>query len=78
MIGTWSGSDIKHSASGNDFSAPWFNNRNIQRFNTNYAGKAAQTAFKAELTGGYDDFHTPFIKTQCQNQSTAVPMNLKF
>ena len=57
MTGTWSGSDIKHSASGSDFSAPWFNDRNIQRFNTNYAGKAAQTAFKAEYTGGYDDFH---------------------
>jgi hypothetical protein len=57
MTGTWSGNDIKHSASGSDFSAPWFNDRNIQRFNTNYAGKAAQTAFKAEYTGGYDDFH---------------------
>lgn len=57
MTGTWSGSNIKHSASGSDFSAPWFNDRNIQRFNTNYAGKTAQTAFKAEYTGGYDDFH---------------------
>lgn len=57
MTGTWSGSNIKHSASASDFSAPWFTNRNIQRFNTNYAGKAAQTVFKAELTGGYDDFH---------------------
>ena len=57
MTGTWSGSDIKHSASASDFSAPWFTNRNIQRYNTNYAGKAAQTVFKAELTGGYDDFY---------------------
>lgn len=57
MTGTWSGSNIKHSAAGSDFSAPWFTNRDIQRFNTHYAGKSAQTAFKAEYTGGYDDFH---------------------
>ncbi len=57
MTGTWSGSNIKHSAASSDFFAPWFSDRNIQRFNTNYANKAAQTVFKAELTGGYDDFH---------------------
>jgi endonuclease/exonuclease/phosphatase family metal-dependent hydrolase len=57
MTGTWSGSNIKHGASGSGFSSPWFTNRDIQRYNTTYAGKAAQTAFKAEATEGYDDFH---------------------
>ncbi len=45
MTGTWSGSDIKHSASGSDFSAPWFNDRNVQRFNTNYARKSGADCF---------------------------------
>ena len=57
MTGTWSGSNIKHGASATDFSSPWFTDRNIQRYNTNYAGKSAQTVFKADLTGGFDDFH---------------------
>ena len=52
MTGTWSGSNIKHGASASDFSSPWFTNRNIQRYNTSYVGKVAQTVFKAELTGG--------------------------
>lgn len=57
MTGTWVGSNIKHGASGPGFSSPWFTNRDIQRYNTTYAGKAAQTAFKSEYTGGFDDFH---------------------
>ena len=57
MTGTWSGSNIKHGASGSGFSSPWFTDRNIYRYNTNYLGKASEAVFKAEYTGGYDDFH---------------------
>lgn len=57
MTGTWTGSNIKHGASGADFSSPWYTNRNVYSFNTNYRARASETAFKAEYTGGYDDFH---------------------
>lgn len=57
MTGTWTGSNIKHGASGADFSSPWYTNRNVYSFNTNYRSRASETAFKAESTGGYDDFH---------------------
>lgn len=57
MVGTWTGSDIKHAASGSGFSSPWFTDRTIHRYNTTYLGKASEAAFKSEATGGYDDFH---------------------
>lgn len=57
MTGTWTGSNIKHGASGPGFSSPWFIDRNVHSYNTTYATRASETAFKAEYTGGYDDFH---------------------
>lgn len=57
MTGTWTGSTIKHGASGAGFNTPWFTDRKIYHYDTTYAGKAAETAFKSEYTGGFDDFH---------------------
>lgn len=57
MVGTWTGSNIVHGASGADFSSPWFSDRNIHTYATTYGGRASVNSFKAEFTGGYDDFH---------------------
>lgn len=57
MTGTWSGSNIKHGASGPGFSSAWFTDRDVHSYNTTYATRASEAAFKAEYTGGYDDFH---------------------
>jgi endonuclease/exonuclease/phosphatase family metal-dependent hydrolase len=57
MVGTWTGSDIKHGASGPGFSSPWYTNRNVHTFAHQYATRPSKTAFKAEFTGGYDDFY---------------------
>ena len=57
MTGTWTGSTIKHGAAGTGFNTPWFTDRKIYHYDTTYAGKAAETAFKSEYTGGFDDFH---------------------
>lgn len=57
MTGTWTGSNIKHGASGADFSSPWYSDRKVYSFNTSYRSRPSETAFKAEYTGGYDDFH---------------------
>ena len=71
MTGTWSGSTIKHGASGSGFSSPWFTDRSIRRYNTTYLGKASEVAFKSEATGGYDDFHyTIHQKTVAEPIST--------
>ncbi|PKM23219.1 MAG: phospholipase [Gammaproteobacteria bacterium HGW-Gammaproteobacteria-14] len=57
MVGTWTGSNIKHGASGPGFSSPWYTNRNVHTFAHQYANRPSKTAFKAEFTGGYDDFY---------------------
>jgi endonuclease/exonuclease/phosphatase family metal-dependent hydrolase len=57
MVGTWSGSNIVHGASGSDFSSPWYSDRNIHTFSTTYGGRSSVNSFKAQLTGGYDDFY---------------------
>jgi len=57
MVGTWSGSNIRHSARAADFNAPWYSDRNIHRHATQYDNRSSQVAFKAEFTGGYDDFY---------------------
>lgn len=57
MTGTWYGSTIKHGMQTASTTSPWYTDRNVYRINTVYAGLAAQTAVKAEYTGGYDDFH---------------------
>lgn len=57
MAGTWYGSTIKHAMQTSNTTSPWYNDRDIYRLNTTYDGLAAQTAVKAEFTGGYDDFH---------------------
>lgn len=57
MKGTWSGSNIKHGASGADFNSPWYSDRDIHNFNTNYSSRDSVNSFRAEFTGGYDDFH---------------------
>ncbi len=57
MTGTWSGSNIRHSAKAADFNAPWVTDRNIRRYDTGYALRPSTAAFKAKFTGGYDDFY---------------------
>ncbi|MDC0661274.1 sphingomyelin phosphodiesterase [Marinobacter sp. SS21] len=57
MQGTWYGSTIEHSASGSDFNAPWQDDRDIHRHDSTYDGLASRVAFKADYTGGYDDFY---------------------
>lgn len=57
MKGTWSGSDIWHSAMASDFDAPWYYDRNIHTFSTQYESRDSVASFKAEYTGSYDDFY---------------------
>lgn len=57
MKGTWSGSDIKHASSGPGFSTGWYTDRNVHSNTHVYASRPSSTAFKAEFTGGYDDFY---------------------
>ncbi|MDF1630049.1 MAG: sphingomyelin phosphodiesterase [Alcanivoracaceae bacterium] len=57
MKGTWSGSNIKHAASGPGFSTSWYTDRNIRSNSHSYASRPSSTAFKSEYTGGYDDFY---------------------
>lgn len=57
MVGTWSGSNVHHSAKGADFNAPWANDRNIHRFSSNYVMRPSTVAYSAKFTGGYDDFY---------------------
>lgn len=57
MRGTWYGSTIQHSARADDFQAPWYSDRNIHTFATHYDARPSANSFRAEFTGGYDDFH---------------------
>lgn len=58
MTGTWYGSTIRHGAQATDFDSQWKDNRAIHRFNTLYANKKSEIAFKASAnTFKYDDFH---------------------
>lgn len=57
MRGTWSGSNIKHAASGPGFSTSWYTDRSVHSRDHVYASRDSETAFKAEYTGGYDDFY---------------------
>jgi endonuclease/exonuclease/phosphatase family metal-dependent hydrolase len=57
MKGTWSGSNIKHAASGPGFTTPWYSDRSVYTRSHGYDGRPSKTAFKAEYTGGYDDFY---------------------
>ena len=57
MVGTWTGSNIQHGASGPGFTSPWFSDRNVHTCQHDYATRPSSTAFKAEFTGGYDDFY---------------------
>ena len=70
MRGTWYGSTIEHSATGSDFNAPWQDDRDIHRYDTNYDGLASRVGFKADYTGGYDDFYyTIRNRNQAEPQS---------
>lgn len=57
MQGTWSGSNIQHSAAGEGFNAPWAHDRAIHREQTEYQQKPSTVAYKASFTGGYDDLY---------------------
>lgn len=57
MTGNWATSTITHAASGNGFSAPWAYDRAIHRYQTQYNLRPSTLAFKAQFTGGYDDFY---------------------
>ena len=70
MKGTWSGSNVKHAASGPGFNTPWYTDRNIVSNNHSYASRPSSTAFKAEFSGGYDDFY--YVVT---NDTLAEPVS---
>lgn len=72
MQGTWSGSNVQHRAIGEDFNAPWANDRAIHRQQTNYQLNPSTVAYKANYTGGYDDLHyTISNNTQAEPLSAA-------
>lgn len=70
MVGTWTGSNIQHGASGPGFTSPWFSDRNVHTYQHDYVTRPSSTAFKAEFTGGYDDFY--YIIT---NDTLAEPLS---
>lgn len=57
MTGRWVGSSIRHSAKAQDFNAPWHTDRSIHRYSSQWQNQASTMAFRAQFTGGYDDFH---------------------
>lgn len=57
LTGTLTSSKIWHSAKGVSFNDAWFNDRNIHNTSTLYGGKNSVLSYKAEFTGGYDDFY---------------------
>lgn len=72
MWGTWVDSNVRHSARGNDFNAPWFGGWDINRFQTQYNGRDSQVAFKPHATSSYADFHyTVHNNTQPEQVSGA-------
>ncbi|MFP5383017.1 MAG: sphingomyelin phosphodiesterase [Gammaproteobacteria bacterium] len=76
MKGTWSGSNIKHAASGPGFTSPWYSDRNIYTYGHQYNARPSKTAFKAEYTGGYDDFYY-VITNDTQTEALAPNDQLK-
>lgn len=70
MRGTWYGSRIEHSAEGADFQAPWADDRDIHRYDSQYDARASRVGFKAQYTGGYDDFYYTI-----HNQTQAEPLS---
>ena len=72
MRGTWVDSNVWHSASGNDFNAPWFDGWSINRFDTQYDDRDSLLGFKPHATAGYADFHyTIHNNTQTETLSGA-------
>lgn len=57
MRGNLIGSTIWHSAKAADFSEPWQSDRAIHTVGTRYSNQLSVVSYKAEYTGGYDDFH---------------------
>lgn len=76
MTGTWSGSNIRHSAKAADFNAPWMTDRHIHRYNSTFAEQASQVAFSAKFTGGYDDFYY-VISNNTQDEPVVADSVLK-
>ena len=76
MKGTWTGSIIKHGALGADFNSPRYSDRNIHTFNTNYGNRSSVNSFRAEFTGGYDDFYYT-IHNNTEQESIAGANGLK-
>lgn len=76
MTGTWSGSNIKHSAKGADFNALWATDRNIHRHQSDFVERPTTVAYSAHFTGGYDDFHYT-ISNNTQAEPVADSNTLK-
>lgn len=70
MGGTWYGSWIEHSAEGQDFQAPWADDRDIHRYHSQYDNRSSRVGFKADYTGGYDDFYYTI-----HNETPAEPLS---
>ena len=76
MRGTWTGSKIKHAASGPGFSTSWYTDRSVHSRNHQYVSRPSETAFKAEFTGGYDDFYY-VVTNDSPNEPLAANDSLK-
>lgn len=57
LTGTFSSSNLSHSASDASFTDPWYGDRDIHTRATQYAGLASKVSYRAEFTGGYDDLY---------------------
>lgn len=76
MQGTWLGSNLQHSAKGDDFNTDWAADRAIHRTPTNFQQKPSTVAYKASFTGGYDDLYYT-ISNNTQAEPLADSSSLK-
>ena len=57
LQGKFIGSSIWAAARSADFSHPWYADRELHNGRTRFAGLQATLSYRAQFTGGYDDFH---------------------
>ncbi|KAF0811549.1 Sphingomyelinase C [Andreprevotia sp. IGB-42] len=76
LTGTWTSSNIWHAARGNNFDDPWYSDRAIHNRDTVYGNAASVLSYRAEATGGYDDFKY-VIHNRNKVETTSGPNEFK-
>ncbi|MFC4160629.1 sphingomyelin phosphodiesterase [Chitinimonas lacunae] len=67
------GSSIWHSARSADFAHGWWSDREIHNGHTRFGGQLSLVSYRAQATGGFDDFH--YVIQQAPARETASTDN---